>query len=52
MAKKFWKWTDFIECPYCGYNNESKRFQSYGTCLRCHRIIDKKIYLKRKIWEK
>ena len=42
---------EFIVCPFCGYNNESRRFAFYGTCLRCHKIIDKKIYLKRRIWE-
>ena len=41
----------FIKCPFCGYNNENERFQNYGTCLRCHKIIDKKVYLKRRLWE-
>lgn len=42
---------NFVECPKCGYNNYKDRFNLYGTCLRCHSIIDKKIYLKRKLWE-
>ena len=42
---------NFIVCPYCGYNNEFYRFQNYGTCLRCHKVIDPKVYLKRKLWE-
>ena len=42
---------DFVVCPHCGYYNEEKRFQLYGTCLRCHKIVDKKIYLKRRYWE-
>lgn len=41
----------FIICPFCGYNNELTRFQLYGTCLRCHKIVDKKVYLKRRLWE-
>ena len=51
MKKKKYVYIEFVECPFCGYNNEPKRFQYYGTCLRCHEIIDKKIYLKRKIYE-
>lgn len=41
----------FVVCQFCGYNNEFNRFQNYGTCLRCHKIIDPKVYLKRKLWE-
>ena len=41
----------FIKCPHCGYNNEIRRFQNYGTCLRCHKVMDEKIYLKRRYWE-
>lgn len=42
---------NFVVCQFCGYNNEFNRFQNYGTCLRCHKIIDQKTYLKRKLWE-
>lgn len=42
---------DFVVCQYCGYNNERKRFNFYGTCLRCHKIMDQKIYLKRLLWQ-
>lgn len=42
---------NFVVCKFCGYNNEKNRFQNYGTCLRCHKIIDPKIYLRRKLWE-
>lgn len=42
---------NFVVCQFCGYNNEFNRFQNYGTCLRCHKIIDPKIYLRRKLWE-
>ena len=41
----------FVECPFCGYNNEEKRLTKYGTCLRCSKIIDKKSYLRRRLWE-
>lgn len=39
----------FVTCKYCGYNNEKKRIENYGTCLRCKNIIDGKSYLKRKL---
>lgn len=42
----------FIVCPFCGYNNvEERLINKYGTCLRCSKIIDKKAYLKRRLWE-
>jgi len=41
----------YVICPKCGYNNKKERFSLYGTCLRCHRIIDKKIFIKRLLWE-
>lgn len=42
----------FVVCTFCGYNNEEERLvNKYGTCLRCSKIIDKKAYLKRKLWE-
>ena len=37
---------NYITCE-CGYNNEKHRFENYGTCLRCGKILDKKIYLAR-----
>ena len=39
----------FVTCKYCGYNNEKRRLENYGTCLRCRKIIDGKSYLKRKL---
>lgn len=43
---------NFIVCPHCGYNNEEQRLiNKYGTCLRCNKIVDKKAYLKRRLWE-
>lgn len=41
----------FVVCPHCGYNNEERRFNLYGTCLRCHKVIDQKVYLRRRLWE-
>ena len=41
----------FIVCE-CGYHNSKERNNLYGTCLRCGKIIDKKAYLGRLIWEK
>ena len=46
--KKF----NYIVCPYCGYNNESTRLiNKYGTCLRCGKVVNKKAYIKRRLWE-
>ena len=42
---------EYVVCPFCGYNNEKERFTYFGTCLRCNKIIDKKLYLKRRIYE-
>ena len=46
-----WFYKHYVVCSYCGYNNESERFQNYGTCLRCHRVINKKIFIRRLPWE-
>lgn len=35
---------NYITCE-CGYNNEKHRFENYGTCLRCGRVLDPKKYL-------
>lgn len=42
--------TIYIVCPKCGYNNEKKRFQLFGYCLRCNHIIEQKIYLRRLLY--
>ena len=47
--KKDFNKTKFVVCKYCGYNNEFYRFKNYGTCLRCGKIIDGKVYLKCKL---
>lgn len=36
----------YITCDKCGYNNLKKRFEGFGTCLRCNKILDKKTYFK------
>lgn len=51
MKKKKDKELNYVICPFCGYNNEFYRFQSHGTCLRCHKIVDQKTYIKRRLWE-
>lgn len=37
---------EFITCKYCGYNNKLKRFQHYGVCLNCGKVLDEKVYFK------
>lgn len=48
-SKKEWINERFITCKYCGYNNFKKRLESFGTCLRCGKIIDEKSYFKKKL---
>ena len=36
----------YITCDECGYNNLKERFQAFGTCLHCGKILDKKVYFK------
>lgn len=48
---KEYKEIKYTSCPHCGYNNKRGRLEKFGTCLRCHKIVDKKIYLRRKLWE-
>ena len=42
----------FIVCDNCGYNNFKNRFQEYGTCLRCGKVLDKKVYFKAQMKKK
>jgi len=37
---------NFITCDDCGYNNQKDRFQAYGTCLRCNKVLDNRVYFK------
>ena len=34
----------FITCKYCGYNNDKQRLRQYGTCLKCGKVLDEKLY--------
>lgn len=36
----------FITCDKCGYNNEKDRFQAFGTCLHCGKVLDDKVHFK------
>lgn len=42
----------FITCDECGYNNEKTRFQAFGTCLRCGKVLDDRIYFKANLIKK
>lgn len=37
---------NFVTCDKCGYNNHKKRFESFGTCLHCGKILDNRAYFK------
>lgn len=37
---------NFVTCDECGYNNQKDRFQAYGTCLHCNKVLDDKVYFK------
>lgn len=39
----------YITCDKCNYNNLKRRFENYGTCLRCGKVLDKKVYFKAKL---
>lgn len=43
---------NYIVCDECGYNNEKERFEAFGTCLRCGKILDNRIYFKAKLIRK
>lgn len=40
-----WIERHFVVCK-CGYRNEINRFQKYGVCLSCGRILDDRLYFK------
>lgn len=40
---------NYIICPHCGYNNKKDYFVNYGTCLRCGKIIDQKVFFENKL---
>ena len=39
----------FVTCDKCGYHNFKDRFQAFGTCLGCGKILDERIYFKAKL---
>lgn len=44
--------TTYVTCDSCGYNNKKDRFQAYGTCLGCGKILDDKVYFKAQLIKK
>jgi len=36
----------FVTCDECGYNNEKERFQAFGTCLHCGKVLDDRIHFR------
>ena len=42
----------YITCDQCGYNNLKDRFQAFGTCLHCGKVLDKKVYFKSQLIKK
>lgn len=43
---------EYITCDECGYNNKKSRFEAFGTCLRCGKVLDQKIYFKAQMVKK
>ena len=52
MKKKYKKTKEeflndyYITCS-CGYNNEKKRLENFGTCLLCGKVLDQKAHFRR-----
>lgn len=44
LDKKEFIKKNYITCENCGYNNERARFNQYGTCLKCGKVLDQKTY--------
>ena len=44
MSKDEFMKKNYIMCPNCKYNNERGRFNQFGTCLKCGKILDKKTH--------
>lgn len=40
---------NFITCT-CGYNNKISNIKTYGTCLRCGKILDDKANFNRQLF--
>ena len=49
-------YSDFIKEHFticsCGYNNKNKYVKTYGSCLKCGKILDKKAYFNRQLFLK
>lgn len=43
---------EFINCPYCDYNNKKENVERYGTCTRCHEILDKKAKFDKEMFDR
>lgn len=43
---------EYITCDECGYNNKKERFQAFGTCLGCGKILDERTYFKAQMFKK
>ena len=46
-----WLEREFITCQ-CGYRNQIHRFQKYGVCLCCGKILDDRVYFKARYYQK
>lgn len=42
---------NLITCE-CGYQNKPENIRKYGTCTRCHKVLDEKIYFKYQMYNK
>ena len=42
----------FLQCPYCGYQNEKYRLNFYKACLKCHKPLGDKNYFKNTLLRK
>lgn len=42
----------YITCNECGYNNKKDRFEAFGTCLNCGKVLDEKVYFRAKMIRK
>lgn len=49
--KKSKKTLNNVKCE-CGYQNLSNNVKIYGTCTRCHKILDDKAYFKHEMYKK
>lgn len=43
--EEFMKSIGSVKCT-CGYWNKDFNIKRYGTCTRCHKVLDKKAYFE------